>query len=70
MEPNLLAIAREIAGDYWPHVSGLAIAAIGAAGTAIFFLYPSTEIIGGRNRSVLYRIRTSCTASHKARVQR
>ena len=36
MEPNLLAIAREIAGDYWPHVSGLAIAAIGAAGTAIF----------------------------------
>ena len=28
--------AREIVNDYWPHVSGLAIAVAGAAGTAIF----------------------------------
>ena len=36
MEPSLFDTARQIVGDYWPHVSGLAIAAAGAAGTAIF----------------------------------
>lgn len=35
MEPSLFDTAKQIVSDYWPHVSGLAIAA-GAACTAIF----------------------------------
>ena len=36
MEASLTDTVREVLNDYWPHVSGLAIAAAGAAGTAIF----------------------------------
>lgn len=36
MEASLTNTVREVLNDYWPHVSGLAIAAAGAAGTAIF----------------------------------
>ena len=36
METSLFDAAKEIASDYWPHISGLAIAAAGAASTAIF----------------------------------
>ena len=36
MDASLIDTARDILNDYWPHASGLAIAAAGAAGTAIF----------------------------------
>ena len=36
MEASLIDTAREFLNEYWPHVSGLAIAAAGGAGTAIF----------------------------------
>ena len=36
MEPGLLTTAREFISGYWPHVSGGAVAAAAAVGTAIF----------------------------------
>ena len=36
MEPSLLATAKEFISEYWPHVSGGAVAAAATVGTAIF----------------------------------
>ena len=36
MEPGLLATAKEFISEYWPHVSGGAVAAAATVGTAIF----------------------------------